>query len=148
MRDIFFLGHITSLAGCFHVERRKSLRSEELKVRELTEMKEKLARGLSLFLFPEGTTSNGEKVLTFKAHFFQLAIDAQIPIKPICIKYENKKTSWYGEMTFPSHLLQMCKLQKIEILVKELPLVRPFTQDRFVLAKYCQEKVEIAYESN
>jgi 1-acyl-sn-glycerol-3-phosphate acyltransferase len=69
-------------------------------------------------LFPEGTSSNGDKVLPFKGALFKTAEKAAVPIQPICIKYTeiNKKqitaknrdyVFYYGDLEFFPHLLKL-----------------------------------------
>jgi 1-acyl-sn-glycerol-3-phosphate acyltransferase len=41
-------------------------------------------RGLSIWMFPEGTRSRGKGVLPFKTGAFRLAIDAGLKIVPVC----------------------------------------------------------------
>jgi 1-acyl-sn-glycerol-3-phosphate acyltransferase len=42
-----------------------------------------LRRGISVFLFPEGTISSKGKLLSFKNGAFKLAIDNQVPVVPV-----------------------------------------------------------------
>lgn len=147
MREVFFLGHITQLAGCFHVERRKKLLSKELAEKELMDMKKKLNEGFSLFLFPEGTSSDGTTVLPFKAHFFQTAIANEVPVRLFSISYDKPLVCWYGDMTFPDHLLKLCRQKVINVKVNLLEtLPTHSSMDRFVVANYCHEKIKSAYE--
>lgn len=127
IRDTFLLGRICKLAGCFFVERRKQKHTPETKNTELESMKEKLSEGFSVFLFPEGTSSDGSGVLPFKGTFFQMAVDAEIDVQPLCLKYmgENKDVApWYGDMTFPDHLYGLCKQKEINAKVVSLPSLR------------------------
>lgn len=127
IRDTFLLGRICKLAGCFFVERRKQKHTPETKISELNNMKEKLSEGFSVFLFPEGTSSDGSGVLPFKGTFFQMAVDAGIDVQPLCLKYtgENKDVApWYGDMTFPDHLFGLCRQKEIHAKVVSLPSLR------------------------
>lgn len=123
IKETFLLGRITELAGCFFVERRKSKRTHESMMKELEDIKEKLLKGHNIFLFPEGTSSDGSSVLPFKSTFFQTAIDSEAAILPLCLQYtsHNKdKVCWYGKMTFPDHLFRMCLEQEITVTLNEL----------------------------
>lgn len=42
-------------------------------------------RGLSVWMFPEGTRSRGRGLLPFKTGAFHVAVEAGIPIVPICV---------------------------------------------------------------
>lgn len=148
MREVFLLGHITQLAGCFHVERRKKFLTKELIENELFEMKKKLNEGFSLFLFPEGTSSDGQTVLPFKAHFFQTAISNHVPVRMFSISYDKEVVPWYGAMTFPDHLFRLCQEKVITVHVRLLETLDPSDMDRFSLAQYCHRKIKESYEQN
>jgi 1-acyl-sn-glycerol-3-phosphate acyltransferase len=152
MQETFLLGRIASLAGCFFVERRKSKRSNETLLNEIQRLKDKLQEGFNIFLFPEGTSSDGSTVLPFKSTFFQCAIDCQIPIRPICLNYEfgNDPDSicWYGDMTFADHLFSLCFKNKIQAKISLLPTLSP--QDyasRFELSEKCHQLIRNCYHS-
>src|SRR5471030_2658008 len=75
------VGWIATLAGTVYVDR--SLRSETRTVQP--EMQSALAGGLRLFLFPEGTSTDGSSVLLFHSSLFQPAIDLKAPVSAACI---------------------------------------------------------------
>jgi 1-acyl-sn-glycerol-3-phosphate acyltransferase len=47
-------------------------------------------KGLSVWLFPEGTRSNGKGLLPFKRGAFLTAIQANVPIVPVCASNLHK----------------------------------------------------------
>lgn len=151
--DVFLLGRLTKLAGCFHVERRKHLRSEEMVRAELLSMKSKLSQGLSLFLFPEGTSSDGSTVLPYKAHFFQTAIDLDLPVTALCLKYDWEdrdpdELCWYGDMSFASHLFQVCCRGGIKASVEKVNFHHESAATRFEIAQIVREGTLECYERN
>jgi 1-acyl-sn-glycerol-3-phosphate acyltransferase len=122
VRDAFLLGKMTELSGGFFVERRSrsGLRAE---IESITEI---LRMGLNVALFPEGTTSNGERVLPFKTPLLSVAERAGVEILPLCIKYrridgENVNETnkdlvyYYGDMKFFDHLFKLLPLKSIDI---------------------------------
>ncbi len=146
MKEVPVLGTICQLAGCFFVERRKEKRDEKTKEGELLSMKEKLSQGYNIFLFPEGTSSDGTEVLPFKNTFFQLAIDAKSPVKPICLKYTGVSREfipWYGKMTFMDHLFKVC-LQK-EISAELISLADIAGECRYSLATSSHQIISETY---
>lgn len=149
IKETFLLGRICKLAGCFFVERRKSKRSIETKNNELNEMKEKFSLGYNIFLFPEGTSSDGSGVLPFKGTFFQLAVDTATKVQPMCLKYTGDNRDippWYGDMTFPDHLFKLCLQREITAHLTILEEVEG--TEKMALAKKTQELISEAYEKN
>jgi 1-acyl-sn-glycerol-3-phosphate acyltransferase len=55
-------------------------------MRSLRRAGEKIARGISILVFPEGTRSPDGKVQDFKKGSFLLALAAQVPIVPVAIE--------------------------------------------------------------
>ncbi len=145
------LGQITKLGGCFFIERRKELRTPESVDRELALMRKRLSEGFNIFLFPEGTSSDGSQVLPFKAHFFQLAIDNNIWLQPLVIKYlgSNRKLApWYGDMDFVPHFLRICREKNFSVCVQRLTKISPQGKDRFSLKDEAWKEISEAYESH
>ena len=150
MRDVFFLGHLTKLAGCFFVERRKDRRSAFTTAEELNAMKSKLLDGFNVFLFPEGTSSNGETVLPFKATFFQTSFDLSTAIKPMILTYDQVSLiSWYGDMTFPGHLYKLCQQRGFTVRISNLEEISPTKfKDKFEMANYSYQSMKEIYEAS
>jgi 1-acyl-sn-glycerol-3-phosphate acyltransferase len=116
------LGLVTKMAGCFFVERRKARLTPKIRARELAEMQSLLDQGLSIFLFPEGTSSDGTTILPFKTSFFQLATLGRVNVTPVSICYHDEASivvPWYGSMGFLSHLIRVCALGEIVVSLRE-----------------------------
>jgi 1-acyl-sn-glycerol-3-phosphate acyltransferase len=140
------LGRICRLSGCFFVERRKERRTESTKREELELMKTKLAQGNNIFLFPEGTSSDGVTVLPFKNTFFQLSIDTNTTVLPICLKYIGLNahiSPWYGDMTFLNHLTNICFQKEIQAELIVLPELSG--TDRIILASETHKLISESY---
>jgi 1-acyl-sn-glycerol-3-phosphate acyltransferase len=83
--------------------------------RERDELVSRLAAGDNLILFPEGTTSDGSRVMPFRSSFFAIAEgDAPPLIQPVSVVYDRlaglptgRATrplfAWYGDMDIASH---------------------------------------------
>lgn len=128
IKDTFGLGLICKLCGCLFTERRRSLRGPNVMEKELSEVQSVLKEGLALTLFPEGTSSNGEKLLPFKTSLIEGAIRSRADILPLVIKYEEiekKRFSkenrdivcWYGAMGFLPHFLKLCNSNGIKVRI-------------------------------
>ncbi len=86
--------------------------------RERDQMRERLLAGDDLILFPEGTSSDGSRVLPFHSSFFAAAYGDVMPmIQPVSIVYDRlaglpvgraSRTvfAWYGDMDLAPHLWQ------------------------------------------
>jgi 1-acyl-sn-glycerol-3-phosphate acyltransferase len=71
---------------------------------------ESLHNGVPVVLFPEGTTTDGQRVLRFHSTMLQPAIDTAAPITPCAIRYElidgdvAHEVCWWGDMTLVPHM--------------------------------------------
>jgi 1-acyl-sn-glycerol-3-phosphate acyltransferase len=95
--------------------------------RERDAMQAVLARGDSLILFPEGTSSDGSRVLPFRSSFFAVAEGKGIDdpkrrplIQPVSVVYDRLNGlpagrssrpvfAWYGDMDLASHFWRMAQ---------------------------------------
>jgi len=103
------VGWIATLAGTIYVDR--SRRSETHSIQP--EIQSALAAGLRLFLFPEGTSSDGSHVLSFHSSLFQPAVDLQVSVSAACIEYAipdgipGVEACYFGTMKLFPHLLNL-----------------------------------------
>lgn len=67
---------------------------------------EALDSGLSVMVFPEGTTSAGPSFLPFRPGVFLTAAELGRPVVPIAVHYPRKEDAWYGSQTFVGHYLR------------------------------------------
>jgi len=87
-----------------------------------------LQAGDNLCLFPEGTTTDGSEMKSFKSSLIQAAIQARSTIWPVAIRYPNPDGSintamaYAGEITLPESL-QAALLQKSPVV--ELTFLQP-----------------------
>jgi 1-acyl-sn-glycerol-3-phosphate acyltransferase len=102
---------------------------------ERNAMQERLAAGDNLILFPEGTTSDGARVMPFHPTFLALAGDATRPIVqavtivydrmdglPIC-RRNRPLVAWYGDMDIASHYAELGRHDWRARIVIDPPLV-------------------------
>ena len=91
-----------------------------------------ISKGNSIILFPEGTTSDGIRVLRFKSSLLTSLEQKNILIQPIVINYESINgmplnrwlkpiIAWYGDMDLKPHLINVLKLFSIKAKITFLP---------------------------
>ncbi|HJS84898.1 MAG TPA: lysophospholipid acyltransferase family protein [Acetobacteraceae bacterium] len=97
--------------------------------REIDAMRAVMRRGDNLILFPEGTTSDGSRVMRFRASFFALASGEEPPIvQPVSVVYDrlaflpaNRMTrplfAWYGDMDIASHYWRIAQYRGLRATV-------------------------------
>lgn len=154
-KEKIFLGQITTLAGCLFVERRNPRNLPT----ELKTIRKYFDNNLSVCIFPEGTSSNGEELLPFKKSLFQLPLETGCPIQPIILNYTsidgqnfNSKTCdlvcWYGEMPLFKHILTLFGLKQIKANIKILPQIDSTQFDnRKEISNYCHQVLSKNYSS-
>ena len=84
-----------------------------------------LDAGACVLNFPEGTTSDGEGVLPFRAGLFGLALRAGAPIVPVAIRYEPRSLAWTGDDSFLPHYLALASSQGARVSVRFGAPLRP-----------------------
>jgi lyso-ornithine lipid O-acyltransferase len=134
---------IARLGRTIFVSRRKSrIGVENAAIRE------RLAAGDDLILFPEGTTSDGARVLPFRSSFFALAEVENPPIlQPISVVYDRldglpalRSTrplfAWYGDMEIGPHFWRLAQHHGLRAsVVLHAPLDPLTCPDRKLLAR-------------
>jgi 1-acyl-sn-glycerol-3-phosphate acyltransferase len=80
-------------------------------------LRDRLAAGHRLLFFPEGTSTDGARVLPFKPTLFQAFFDPGLPaglrVQPVSVAYHAPRGAdpafygWWGEMDFAAHLLKL-----------------------------------------
>lgn len=72
-----------------------------------------LAEGDNLCFFPEGTTTDGKQVLTFKSSVLQAAINANTTVWPVAIRYVNLDGSINTAMAYAGETGLIESMQRI-----------------------------------
>lgn len=103
----------------------------------------RLKDGEPLILFPEGTSSDGNRVLPFKSALFNVAEsaigDSHVTVQPVAVAYtrygglpmgygQRPFYAWYGDMDLVTHLWEVMRRGTFTAEVAFLPAV---TADRF-----------------
>lgn len=118
MGNNFFLGNITRLGGSLFTNRKNPVGLKQ----EIENFSQAIKDGNKVVLFAESTSTDGRDVRPFKSSLFQVALSADCPILPICIKYKSidgkpiddsnrDLVCWYGDMTFAPHFMKLLNRQ-------------------------------------
>ncbi len=114
-------------------------RSRNNTARERNAMQARLAGGDNLVLFPEGTTSDGSRVLPFRSSFFAIVEgDAKPLVQPVSVVYDRlgflptgraarPLFAWYGDMDIASHFWRIAQHRGLRATVLLHPPVDPAT---------------------
>jgi 1-acyl-sn-glycerol-3-phosphate acyltransferase len=146
------IGFLARLARTVFVDRRPTSTGKQSTV-----ITERLAEGEPLILFPEGTSSDGNRVLPFKSALFTVAaadVNGQaVTVQPLSITYtrqgglpmgrtERPYYAWYGDMDLVTHLWALMCHGAFQVEVDYLP---PTTLadhgNRKTLSRYCETAV-------
>jgi len=119
-----FLGLMSKCAGSLFVERRKKNQIGE----EISVLSSVIDAGNHVAVFPEGTTSSGDRILPFKSSFFDAAVRTRCSVLPVCINYKSVNSTqspsvwknslfYYGTMEFIPHFLRVLSLKSVEVTI-------------------------------
>lgn len=113
----------------------------------------RLRAGHKLLFFPEGTSTDGLRVLPFKstlfAAFFAHGLDQILHVQPVSVLYraplgtDPRFYGWWGTMDFASHLLKVLAHPKqgvVEVTFHDPVRIADFP-DRKALAAHCEARV-------
>jgi len=144
------VGFITRVTGTIFIERKRAeaKRQEEI-------LRERIAAHQVICLFPEGTSTDGQRVLPFKSSLFSAFFHddhgVDFFVQPVSIRYRHGSGSglpesfygWWGTMGFERHIWDvLCRSHRGRVDLVFHEAVRPadFT-DRKALAEHCGRAV-------
>lgn len=91
----------------------------------LKQFKETIANGVSMLVYPEGTTTDGTYLLEFKTTPFEAPIETGAMLHPMLMKYLGKPDDptlcWYGDMYLFPHAWMVFGRKHLDVLVEWLP---------------------------
>ena len=147
------VGQWNVICGTVFVNRQKKGQVGAL-VQELTR---KLKQEANILLFPEGTSTNGEKMLPFQTVPLAAPLRSRSIIAPVTVTYKTIDDRpvgpanrdliyWYGDMEFVTHFWKLLSLHNVEVLVTIQPKIECFryadnSAGRKKLAEDCYNSV-------
>lgn len=146
------IGWLARATGTVFIQRKGS---EALAQKNLFEAR--LRAGHRLLFFPEGTSTDGLRVLPFKttlfAAFFAGGLDRILSVQPVSLVYRGPEGEdprfygWWGNMSFGPHLLKVLAARRqgsVEVVFHPPVRVADFP-DRKALAAHCEAAVRSAF---
>ena len=142
------IGWLARATGTVFIRRSRAEAREQVALFE-----ERLAQGHKLLFFPEGTSTDGLRVLPFKstlfAAFFSDALRDTALIQPVSLRYiapdgeDARLYGWWGDMDFGPHLIRtLAARRQGEVRVTfHSPLKVAEARDRKDLALRLEEAV-------
>ena len=148
-------GFLSKLAQTIFIKRKKiDTYNQKHKLKKLLLSNEKL------LIFPEGTTSDGNRVLDFKSSSFSAVEKENFLIQPITLVYSEFNgipinrwlrpiIAWYGGMDLKPHLLLLVNLRPIKVkLIFSDPVKSQMFSNRKDLNNYLQEIIKTNYSTS
>jgi len=130
------IGRLARKAGTLFIHRER--------MRDAGRMKDlvsgALQRGERVAVFPEGTSTCGDRVLPFRASLLQSAVAAHATIHPVSIRYvaddgaHCEGVAYYGDRTFLSTLRATCGMKGLRVCLVFAEPIAPGGADRRALA--------------
>jgi len=135
-------GVLAKLGGTIFIQRERRTHVGEVN----NEIESALTDGALVVVFPEGTSSNGETILPFRAPLLEPALRGGQAISIACIKYDlddgNPKTEacYWGDHSFFPHLINLLGKKSVRATLRFEKFQRT-TDDRKELATQLREAV-------
>ena len=148
------VGFVTRITGTVFIERKRT----EVKRQEAV-LRSRIAQDQLLCLFPEGTSTDGLRVLPFKTSLFStFFVDGQgadIQIQPVSLRYQAPQNGalpkdlygWWGSMGFERHIWDVLTLSfggRVDVLFHPAVTASAYA-DRKALAEACQKAVATGF---
>lgn len=154
VRNWPIFGFLARLQRSVFIERRPNLAADHR-----DEISNRLGAGDKLILFPEGTSSDGNRVLPFKSALFAVAErpvgGMPLTVQPVSVAYteldhmpigrhHRPLFTWYGDMALGGHLWRMLGLgpSTVSVTFHEPVSIAEF-ENRKKLADYCRKVISI-----
>ena len=145
---------VCSLAGCLFIERRS--------YRRVVEDRGMLGEALSRYdvvLFPEGTSSDGSRILPFRSSLYESAVHARADVAAVCSRFTRVDgrdprrnqavrdlVCWYADMTLVPHFIRLLSCSRVDIEVTALETIPGSSEaDRKDLAARTRATIAACY---
>ncbi|MBM4189786.1 MAG: 1-acyl-sn-glycerol-3-phosphate acyltransferase [Betaproteobacteria bacterium] len=141
-------GWLAAQTGTLFLVREKRSAIREMNVT----MASLLAEGECLTLFPEGTTTSGDRVLPFRGALLEPVIQANATLCPVSIRYldgQGQRTeipAYHGEMTLMESLWRIACAPPFTAQIEFMPALAAGSCDRRSLAARAEGQIRASLE--
>ncbi len=150
VREWIGWGTLARLAGTIFLDRK----SAKDTVRVIAEIRRRTKAGDGVVLFPEGTSTKGDRVLPMKSALLESVASDGAPVQYAAISYATpigeppaeSAVCWWGNMTFGPHFLALLQMKGFNATVSYGDSAMQST-DRKKLAKDLHRAVEMQLTS-
>jgi 1-acyl-sn-glycerol-3-phosphate acyltransferase len=120
---------------------------------QIDTIRRRLDTAESLVVFPEGTSSDGSRVLPFKSTLFAAVEREPVVVQPISIRYTRLNGipigrayrpfyAWFGDMDLAPHLWSALSLGAAEVVIRfHEPTKASDFPNRKALAEHCHRRI-------
>lgn len=143
IRDWPIAGWVTEKSGTIFIRRAK--RNDTMRINELVHAA--LAEGDSVGFFPEGTTSEGDRLLKFHSSLFEPAVANGARVQPVAIRYEYpdgslcRPVSFAGGLSFAQSMGLVVRQRRVIARLRFAEPIDPAGLNRRDVARIAQERV-------
>ncbi len=131
IRNWPILGWLAAQAGTIFIRRER--------LRDLVDVAKvvvtRLNEGAAVGVFPESTTTDGRRLLPFKAGLFQVAVSARADCYPVALHYDSAATIWIDDMGLLSSFWRIAAQPRITARIVYCPVIACRGQSRRDLAE-------------
>jgi 1-acyl-sn-glycerol-3-phosphate acyltransferase len=143
IRDWPLLGMLVTLVGTLYIERGRRHAVASMNHRVL----ERLRRGDTVAVFPEGTTTDGRSLLPFHSNLLAPALEAGAECWPVALRYAEEgvpstAAAFVGEMSLVASLWNILGARRLQVEVAFLePVSAGGERNRHHVAEMAAERI-------
>jgi 1-acyl-sn-glycerol-3-phosphate acyltransferase len=132
LQNLPILGRLVACGGTLFLARERKRDA----MRMVQQVAEQLRLGHAIAVFPEGTTSDGLGMLPFYPNMLQAAVEAQVPVQSVALRYGDGDhavslvAAFVGEVSLLGSVWAIARAKGLRVTVGILPARSTLGQDR------------------
>lgn len=141
------VGWLAIVVGTLFVERGR----RHAVVRTNQAVSERLCSGQLIGIFPEGTTTDGSRLLPFHANLVQPAIDLGVPLRPVAVRFTqrgefSRAAMFVDDMHLMQSLWRVVTAPHLAVELNWLPAIDPRLSNRHAVARAARAAIARALD--